>query len=534
MLILIDNYDSFTYNIFQYLREVSSLEVGVFRNDAISIEELEELSPRGIILSPGPGRPEEAGISVEIIQHFAGRVPILGICLGHQAIGYAFGGIVEGARRIVHGKAEEIRLDGRGLFRSIPSPAVFTRYHSLVLQRDSLPEDLEVTAFSMDGEIMGVRHKKWCIEGIQFHPESIASEFGRKILCNFLDYKREPFKSREVLTRIIEGQDMTVEEAEGFMDTVTSGDFPSAGIAGFLTALHAKGITPEEITGCVKILREKKLPFTYDKPVLDTCGTGGDGLGTFNISSMAALVASACGALVAKHGNRAVSSTSGSADFYKALGVPVELSPEHSQSFLEKTGFTFLYAPIYHSAMRYASEARRDLGIKTIFNLLGPLANPAEAEYQVIGVYDAEFCLTMAKAAHMLGIKRVMVVHGMDGQDEISVTGPSRIVSVWEDGVVKDRIFDPAELGLCVYPPEELQGGTAEENAETAVRLITGRGSAAILDAVALNAGAGLLTCGIVTSMREGYAAARNAILSGKVKEKLDEIRREYRLYENT
>ena len=198
MILIIDNYDSFTWNLYQYLCELTSEEVRVVRNDRIRLEEVEELKPSRLVLSPGPGRPEEAGITLEAVRRFAGRIPILGVCLGHQAIGQAFGGRIVQARRIVHGKTEQVNLDGRGLFRGIPLPATVTRYHSLVVEPASLPEELEVTATSMDGEIMGLRHRTHPVEGVQFHPESVGTPLGKRILSNFLAYKREPFPAAQL------------------------------------------------------------------------------------------------------------------------------------------------------------------------------------------------------------------------------------------------------------------------------------------------------------------------------------------------
>ncbi len=528
MYLIIDNYDSFTYNIYQYVKELTDKEVRVIRNDVMRVQDAEKLDPEGIIISPGPGRPEQAGISVEIIRTFAGRIPILGVCLGHQAIAAAFGGTIVQAKRIVHGKAEDIRHDGKGLFRTLPSPSVFTRYHSLVVEEASLPEELEITARSLDGEIMGIRHRKYDIEGIQFHPESIASEFGRKVMSNFLRYKREPFRVTEMLVKVINGGNLSQESSEGFMHELTDGNLTESQTAAYLVALNGKGITAEEIAGCARVLKEKCTPLTgIPSPVLDTCGTGGDGLGTFNISSLAALTAAACGARVAKHGNRAISSQSGSADFYRELGIPVDITPDQSVKLLDKTGFAFLYAPIYHSAMRHAAKVRRDLRIKTIMNLLGPLVNPAGAEYQMIGVFDEKFCLPVAEAAHFLGIKRALVVHGSDGLDEISVTAPTKIVSVDHEGNMEETEFDPAELGLPSYRLEELSGGTAAENAGIAETVLAGTGFPAVRDAVLVNTGAALYVLGMAESIKAGFDTARDALALGKVTEKIEQIRKE-------
>ena len=533
MYLLIDNYDSFTYNIYQYLCELTTKDVLVARNDRLSVQEVSDLRPEAIIISPGPGRPEDAGISVEVIRRFAGRIPILGVCLGHQAIGYAFGAAIVGAKRIVHGKTENVKLDGRGLFRTLPTTAVFTRYHSLVIDPKTVPDDLEVTAWSQDGEIMGVRHKRFALEGVQFHPESISSEFGRDLLKNFLSYQREPFPVREKLMKVIGGENLTRPEAEGFMGELTEGNLSTSTIAGYFVALNAKGIVPEEIAGCAAVLQRKRTPLPVSKPVLDTCGTGGDGIGTFNISSFGALIATACGAAVAKHGNRAISSLSGSADFYRELGIPIDLKPQESAQLLERTGFAFLFAPLYHGAMRFAAEVRRDLGIKTIMNLLGPLANPAGAQYQLIGVFDDRFCEPVARAAQMLGLKRVMVVHGEDGEDEISVTGPTRIITIDDSGALADERFDPRSLGIALYPVQALKGGAAKDNAAVALELLDGKGPDAVREAVLLNAGAALSVYGIAKGIGDGYAMAKRALANGSVKKKLDEIRECGAVYEH-
>jgi len=524
MYLIIDNYDSFTYNIFQYLSELTTEEIRVKRNDKITLKEIEAMKPEGIIISPGPGRPENAGISVEVIKRFAGEIPLLGICLGHQAIGYAYGAKITQARRMVHGKAEDIILDGKGLFRAISSPAVFTRYHSLVIDPEGFTKELEITARSVDGEIMGVRHKRYLVEGIQFHPESIASEYGKKLLKNFLSYRREPFRVKETLIKAIEEGNLTRQEAEGFMEELTEGNLTPVQIAGYLVAINAGGITPEEIAGCASILQRKRVNLDVPFSVLDTCGTGGDGLGTFNISSLAALVASSCGAVVGKHGNRAVSSVSGSADFFNELGVTINLKPEQTKKLMERTGFAFLFAPIYHSAMKHAASARRDLGIKTIMNLLGPLVNPAGAECQLIGVYSEKYCRTIALAAHLLGIKRAMVVHGGDGLDEISVTAPTKIVTVDEMGRLSEQVFTPGDVGVPMYRLEELEGGTAAENAGIAREILNGGGPPAVRDAVLLNAGASLAVYGLADSIEDGYRKARQSLREGKVMDKLDEI----------
>ncbi len=524
MIVLIDNYDSFTYNIFQVISDLTDEEVRVIRNDDITLEELQALKPDKLIISPGPGRPEEAGVSLEALRAFAGRVPVLGVCLGHQSMAQAFGGKIVGAQRIVHGKTEPVTHDGRGLFRGLTQNTPFTRYHSLAVEEASLPDSFEITARTPDGEIMGIRHKEFVMEGVQFHPESIGAEEGRQLLANFLRYKRGPIPGKELLTKLLEKKDLTREEAADFMDELTEGTLPEAYTAAILTALNAKGIAPEEVAGCAGILKLKKKKVDVSCEPIDIVGTGGDELGTFNISSFSALVAAACGVPVAKHGNRAVSSKSGAADFYKELGINLNLSPARAAELVEKENFAFLFAPQFHGAMRFAAPVRKAMGIKTIMNLLGPLVNPAETPYQLVGVYEPELCPIMARAARMLGVKRVMAVHSSDGLDELTLSGPNRIFFIDEEGKEEEYLFDPAAEGLPRVALEEILGGTPAENAERARNLLAGKGEEGIKATCALNAGAALFVAGRAESIKAGYEKALMALESGKVAAQLEKI----------
>lgn len=525
MIAIIDNYDSFTYNIYQYLARLSEEEVRVFRNDEITVEALAALSPSRIVVSPGPGRPEDAGISVEAIRHFAGKVPILGVCLGHQAIGYAFGGTIVGAKFIKHGIAEDIGLDGRGLFRTIGKTGTFTRYHSLVVEESSLPSCLAVTARAADGDVMGLRHAEFDVEGVQFHPESIASTQGEALLKAFLSYRREGLAFSSVLSSLMAGKDLDRKTAEIFMEDLTEGSLDERQTSAILTAISAKGPAAEEIAGCAAVLCRKKKPVPLSKPLTDIVGTGGDGIGSFNISSMAALVASACGVAIAKHGNRAVSSKSGSADFYEALGIKIDISAEKTAAIIEKTSFGFLFAPVYHSAMRFAAPVRRLLGVKTIMNLVGPLSNPAGAQYQMLGVYEKSLMKPVAEASHMLGSKRVMVVASRDGMDEISPCAITDVIEIDEAGKAREYVIDPAALGVPSCSIEDLLGGDSRQNAALALDVLSGKGKVGIREAVALNAGATLYISGSAGTIEEGYRRALAALADGSVSRKIEEVR---------
>jgi len=525
MIILLDNYDSFTYNVYQSLTKYTKEEIRTIRSKEITIAELEALKPSRLIISPGAGRPEGAGISLAAIRHFAGRIPIIGICLGHQSICQAFGAKIVQAKEVCHGSAQSISLDGKGLFRLIGKESTFTRYHSLVVDEATLPEEFEVSARSADGDIMGVRHKTMPIEGVQFHPESIASENEKEFFTALLNYRVEPLDVAFLLNKISAGKDLTAEQAEMFMEDLTEGCLDERKSAAVLTALSMKGYTPEEVAACAKVLKSKKASFPLEThEFCDIVGTGGDSKGSFNISSMAALIAASCGVPIAKHGNRAMSSQCGAADFYAELGIKIFVCPEKSAKMLEDVNFAFLFAPIYHSAMRFAAPVRATLGIKTIMNLLGPLSNPAGAAYQMLGVYDAGLLKVEARSAKLLGAKHVMVVHSQDGFDEISPCAKTSVVEIGEDGIEKEYEINPADFGLSGCCVEDLSGGTAVENVRIAHEILAGTANQTVVASVCLNAGAGLYVFGKADSIKQGFEMAELALKSGAVQKKLNEV----------
>ena len=527
MILVIDNYDSFTFNVIQILQTVTDKEIKVVRNDEFTVEQLSSMNPEYLIVSPGPGSPYQAGICEEAIKYFAGQIPILGICLGHQAICEAFGARIVQAKFIKHGIVEEIKLDGKGLFRSIGKSAKFTRYHSLVADEQTLSPDFEVTARAADGDIMGVRHKTLPIEGIQFHPESIACEKGKEILSSFINYRRENLNVAEYLNQLIAKKDLTEEQASFFMENVTDGSMDERAMAAILVAMAAKGPSVSEMTGCAKALLKKKKNFPLEKNgIAEIVGTGGDGKGSFNISSMSALVASSCGQRIAKHGNRAVSSKSGAADFFENLGINIMAQPEQTAKLIEKTNFGFLMAPVYHSAMRFAAPVRKVLGIKTIMNILGPLLNPAGAEYEVLGVYSPALLKDYAKAAKALGAKRVMVVCSRDGYDEISPLVPTDVYQIDENGNENQYVIKPENFGITGCNEDELSGGDGKENARLALEVLNGGGKKTIKAAVGLNTAAVLYLSGKVRTLKDGYKMAIEAIDSGKALKKLEEIQK--------
>ena len=325
------------------------------------------------------------------------------------------------------------------------------------------------------------------------------------------------------LQTLLDGRDLSRAEARAVMGEVMAGEATPAQIAGFLVALRAKGETAEEIAGCAEAMREHALvvrPARDD--LVDTAGTGGDGAGTLNISTAAALVAAAAGAAVAKHGNRAVSSASGSADVLEALGFELELPPERIARSIDELGFGFLFAPAHHPAMRHAASVRRELATRTVFNVLGPLTNPAGARSQVVGVYSPALVRVIADVLASLGARRAFVVHGAHGIDELSPAGPNLVCEVVA-GTVHERTIDPVELGVPRCSPEELAGGSPADNAAT-IREVFAGADGGRRSAILLNAAGAIAAGGLAHDLREGLGLAREALNSGAAGERLGQL----------
>lgn len=312
-----------------------------------------------------------------------------------------------------------------------------------------------------------------------------------------------------------------IESARAFQIIMAGGATP-AQMAALLVALHTKGESVGEIIGAAQVLRAKMEPFPTTGGVIDVCGTGGDGKGMLNISTAVAIVVAACGVNVAKHGNKSVSSRSGSADVLSALGVNVQAEKPQAQKALAEAGITFLFAPQYHKAMRHIAPVRQELGIRTIFNLLGPLANPAKPQWQLMGVYDRSLLLPMAQAIGALGAERAWVVHGSDGSDELCSSGISH-VAIWENNSVRMMEIAPEDARLPRHAPEALKGGKPEENARHLTQLLSGKQSA-YRDTVLLNAAAALMIAAKATTLEQGASLAASAIDSGKASDTLSRL----------
>ena len=330
---------------------------------------------------------------------------------------------------------------------------------------------------------------------------------------------------KDAIAALVEGESLSEHEAEMAMNEIMAGEATPAQFAAFATALRLKGETVDEIVGLARAMREGARAVRVDGPVIDTCGTGGDGASTFNISTVAAFVVAACGLRVAKHGNRAITSNCGSADLLEALGVRIDLPPEGVERCIESTGIGFMFAPLYHPAMRHVGPVRRELGIRTVFNLLGPLANPARASYQVVGVADRMLVKKMALVLRRLGCQRGFVVYGHDGLDEMTICGATTMCATGPASDAECTTLSPAEVGLTAAEPGALAGGSVERNVELALAVLRGeRGPRR--DAVLLNAAAALLAGGVVRTLVEGIELAAEGIDSGKALDRLDQLRK--------
>ncbi len=330
---------------------------------------------------------------------------------------------------------------------------------------------------------------------------------------------------KEAISKLVEGGYLTQDEAADAMNEIMNGESTPAQIASFITALRMRGETVDEITGCAKVMREKVTKIKTNADLLvDTCGTGGDSAHTFNISTVSALVAAGAGLSIAKHGNRAVSSQSGSADVLKALGVNIEADIDKVSKCIDEIGIGFLFAPLLHPAMKYAIAPRREIGIRTIFNILGPLTNPAGAQVQVLGVYDHKLTELIANVLKNLGSQHVFVVHGSDGLDEITITGKTYVTEL-KDGKLQSYIIEPEDFGISRSDKTSLIGGSAEENAQIALDILGGE-KGPKRDIVLLNASAAIVASGKASDIKEGIELAEESIDSGKALQKLSLLRK--------
>ena len=538
MILMIDNYDSFVFNVEQYLKEMTDDEVITVRNDAISIDDIKKMNPSKIIFSPGPKHPKDSEICLEILNNTdeLGNIPILGICLGHQAIGMNFGGEIKRLENPLHGKTSEITVlsENSVLFKNLPKKFKVMRYHSLYV--DDIPEDLEVTAKSEDGVAMAVEHKSKNIFGIQFHPESIFTEYGKNMIRNFLNIEvsktlqnNENSKNikekgnfidmNKYLKKLQENIALTDTDFREICKIIDSKNYDIVQLGALLVLISEKSLYPESLTAFVKNILEYSTTFEDETPMIDVCGTGGDGFKTINISTAVAFILGAMRVNVAKHGNRAISSKSGSSDVLDKLGVPLENSLANQIEKLHVKNLAFFHAPFFHKLVGEVREVRSHLGIRTVFNILGPLLHPnTKLKYQLVGLYHEPVHRLYAETLQLLGRKHALVVRGNDGLDEITICDDTKIIEVKGDQILEYTI-SPESFGFKRAFHSEIEGGTPEENAEILVKILKGGEKSAKFDIVVLNAMFALYTANVVDHPAKAKDMVLEAIESGKVYE---------------
>lgn len=498
MILIIDNYDSFVYNIAQYISELDK-DIHVYRNDKITVEEIEKLNPDAIILSPGPKRPEDANISLDIVRHFYDKKPILGICLGHQVIGYIFKGKIINAKKLVHGKKTNIRHNNDIIFKNIPETFPAGRYHSLAVSRENFPEDkLEIIAHNVeDDEIMGIKLKDYPVYGLQIHPESILTEHGKTILSNFYNFimpQRKEVKMTDIaIKKLVSKKDLSEEEAYSIMMDIMTGKVSDVQIAAYLMGLKLKGETIDEIVGSIKAIKELMNEIKLDvENAIDTCGTGGDSYNTFNISSAAALICAGAGVTVAKHGNRSISSKCGSADIFKALGVNISPPKETVTKSIMEAGIGFIFAPLYHPAFKHVGHVRKELKTRTIFNMMGPVVNPAQVERQIFGIFSPELTEKFASILQKTGSKKALVFSSVESMDEISPFSLTRI-SFLNNDHIQTFTFGPEKYSMKTGRLEDIQVSNVQESQTIIEDILNNRTkNQTALNSVLLNAAAGI------------------------------------------
>ena len=538
MILMIDNYDSFVFNVEQYLKEMTDDEVITIRNDAITIDNIKKMNPSKIIFSPGPKHPKDSGICLEILNNTdeLGNIPILGICLGHQAIGMNFGGEIKRLENPLHGKTSEITVlsENSVLFKNLPKKFKVMRYHSLYV--DDIPEDLEVTAKSEDGVAMAVEHKSKNIFGIQFHPESIFTEYGKNMIRNFLNIevsetlqnnknsknikeKGNFIDMNKYLKKLQENIALTDTDFREICKIIDSKNYDIVQLGALLVLISEKSLYPESLTAFVKNILEYSTTFEDDSDMIDVCGTGGDGFKTINISTAVAFILGAMGVNVAKHGNRAISSKSGSSDVLDKLGVPLENSLANQIEKLHVKNLAFFHAPFFHKLVGEVREVRSRLGIRTVFNILGPLLHPnTKLKYQLVGLYHEPVHRLYAETLQLLGRKHALAVRGNDGLDEITICDDTKIIEV-KDEQIFEYTVSPESFGFKRAFHSEIEGGTPEENAEILIKILKGAEKSAKFDIVVLNAMFALYTADVVDHPAKAKDMILEAIESGKVYE---------------
>lgn len=522
MILLIDNYDSFVFNIKTMLNQLTNDEIAVYRNDKITLDEIKRLSPNAIILSPGPKHPKDSGICLEIFKARL-NVPVLGICLGHQALGLCFGAKIQRLKEVAHATSSQISLIAQSeLFREFPKDFSVMRYHSLEVV--DLPSELEALAYTKDKVLMAMRHKDLPYFGVQFHPESYFSEYGLKIFENFLKFKGQTSQKASekptltsFITKLQDNQGLNTDDFARICQIIASREYEAVQLGALLVLITEKSLDERSLSALVSNILKYSQTFNDESEMIDIVGTGGDGFKSINVSTTTAFILGALGVKVAKHGNRAISSASGSSDVLSALKIPAFDSIAKQVKLLDEQGLTFFHAPFFHSLVGEVKEVRAKLGVRTVFNVLGPLLHPnLSLKYQLMGNYHAPVHRLLIEVLRNLGRKHALVVRGNDGMDEISICDETSIYEL-KDGQIFNYTISPEQFGFKRAFHSEIVGGDAKQNAKILLDTLSGKQKGAKFDIVVLNAMFALYTANRASTPAAAKDIVLEAIHSGKV-----------------
>lgn len=537
-ILFLDNVDSFTYNLVDQLRH-NQHNVTIYRNTIpadVIIEKLSQMQNPILMLSPGPGAPSEAGSMPELLKRLKGKLPVIGICLGHQAIVESYGGMIVPAGDILHGKASLIEHDRQAMFKDLPNPLPVARYHSL--KGENIPKTLTVNAMC-NNIVMAVRNDQDRVCGFQFHPESILTIQGVKLLEQTIEWALNPpqkqpeakqeaivdkqeYNIQPILNKLYLGQVLSQEESKILFNLIIQGKIEPTVLATAIISMKVRGEKPDEIAGAAQALLENADPFEVpDYDFTDIVGTGGDGTNSINISTASAFVTAALGYKVAKHGNRGVSSKSGSSDVLSALGIKLNMSAEASRKALDELGVCFLFAQQYHSGFRHAAPVRQQLKTRTIFNVLGPLINPSRPKRILLGVYHPDLIKPIAETLKMLNYTHAYVVHG-SGMDEVAIHGETQVAEV-KNGEIRYFTLTPEDFGLQQYTLKDIEGGTPEMNRDLLLAILQGHGKPAHEAAIAANV-AMLISLFGEPDLKQNAKRAIELMRSGKAYELLQKL----------
>ena len=537
-ILFIDNIDSFTYNLVDQLRN-SQHHVTIYRNTIpadVIVEKLSQMQNPILMLSPGPGAPSEAGCMPELLKRLKGKLPIIGICLGHQAIVESYGGSIVPAGDILHGKASLIEHDEQAMFKGLPNPLPVARYHSL--KGENIPKTLTINALC-NNIVMAVRNDEDRVCGFQFHPESILTIQGVKLLEQTIEWALNPsqktaqpkqeaiidkqeYNIQPILNKLYLGQVLSQQESKILFNLIIQGKIEPTVLATAIISMKVRGEKPDEIAGAAQALLENADSFAIpDYAFTDIVGTGGDGTNSINISTASAFVAAALGYKVAKHGNRGVSSKSGSSDVLSALGIKLNMPAEDSRKALDELGVCFLFAQQYHSGFRHAAPVRQQLKTRTIFNVLGPLINPSRPKRILLGVYHPDLIKPIAETLTMLGYTHAYVVHG-SGMDEVAIHGETQVAEV-HNGKIRYFTLTPQDFGLQQYTLKDIEGGTPEMNRDMLIAILQGHGKPAHEAAIAANV-AMLMSLFGQSNLKQNAKQAIEMMRSGKAYQLLQQL----------